>query len=250
MPPRYGRLAVSEWARSAPTINGYRTEPWQLKGARLLELRYEIDDDPADALLPPALHPAMPAYATFAVMDFPDSPAGSFRVGEVRIVGRTGGRPAAFVAACFCDNEAARSELAARWGYAARPADIELLARHYDIAARVSVNRHPLLELELRNRRPLPSLHLQPLPSMNLARNGEDDRLVLVQVDFEAVFAQSDGGSEGVIRLDGNAFQGAEHLRLMSPMSSAFAIADLTLARIQLICDPEQPAESGTTYLD
>jgi hypothetical protein len=36
----------------------------------------------------------------------------------------------------------------------------------------------------------------------------------------------------------------------MSPMSSAFAIADLTLARVQLVCDPERPAESGTTYLD
>jgi len=36
----------------------------------------------------------------------------------------------------------------------------------------------------------------------------------------------------------------------MNPMSAAFAIADLTLARIQLICDPELPAETGMTYLD
>jgi acetoacetate decarboxylase len=250
MPPRYGKLAVSEWANSAPIINGYQTEPWTLNGVRLLEFRYEIDDDPADVLLPPALHPAMPAYATFAVMDFPDSPAGSFRVGEVRIVGRAGGRPAAFVAACFCDHEAARRELSARWGYPARPADIELITRHYDIAGRVSVNGHSLLELELRNRKPLPSSHLQPLPSMNLAHNREDDKLALVQVDFEAAFTQSDGGSEAAIRLDRNAFRDAENLRLMSPMSSTFAVADLTLARIQLICDPERPAESGTTYLD
>ncbi len=250
MPPRYGKLAVSEWAKLAPLINGYRTEPWKLKGVRLLEFRYEIDDDPADVLLPPALHPAMPAYATFAVMDFPDSPAGSFRIGEVRIVGRAGGRPAAFVAACFCDSEVARRELSARWGYPVRPADIKLSARHYDVVAGVSINGHPLLELELQNRRPLPSLHLQSLPSMNLARNREDDKLVLVQVDFEAVFIQSDGGSEGIIRLDGNAFRDAENLRLMNPMSSTFAIADLTLARIQLICDPERPAESGTTFLD
>jgi len=73
---------------------------------------------------------------------------------------------------------------------------------------------------------------------------------VLVQVDIEAVFAQSDGGSERAIRLDPNAFRGSENIQLMSPMSSAFAIADLTLARIQVICDPERPAESGTTYLD
>jgi hypothetical protein len=61
-----------------------------MKGARILEFRYEIDDDPADVLLPPALHPAMPAYATFTVIEFPESPVGHFRVGEVRIVGRAG----------------------------------------------------------------------------------------------------------------------------------------------------------------
>ena len=85
---------------------------------------------------------------------------------------------------------------------------------------------------------------------MNLARNREDERLVLVQVDIQAVFAQPDGGSEPAVRLAPNAFRGANNLRLMSPMSAAFTIADLTLARIQLICDPELPAETGMTYLD
>jgi hypothetical protein len=249
MPPRYGKLAVSEWARSAPVINGYGTEPWKLNRVRLLEFRYEIDDGPADVLLPPALHPAMPAYATFAVMDFPESPVGPFSLGEVRIVGRAGGRPAAFVAGSFCDNEAVRRELSARWGYPVVAAEVRLAARHFDIIGRVDTNGHSLLELELRNRRSLPSLHLQPLPSMNLVRNRDDDSLVLVQVDIEAVFSQSDGGSERMLRLDRNAFRGAENLRLINPMSATFATADLTLARIQLICDPERPAESSTTYL-
>jgi Acetoacetate decarboxylase (ADC) len=250
MPPRYGKLAVSEWAPSAPVINGYRTEPWKLDRARVLEFRYEIDDAPADTLLPPALHPAMPAYATFVVMDLPDTPVGAFRLGEVRIVGRAGGRPAAFVVACFCDSETARQQLSARWGYPARGADIKLAARHFDVTAQVTSNGHPLLELELRNRRPLPALHFQPLPSMNLARNREDGKLVLVQVDTEAVFESSDGGSEKIVRIDSNAFPGASNLRLMSPMSATCATADLTLAKIQLICDPEVPAESGITYLD
>ncbi len=108
MPPRYGKPAVCDWGESAPIIDGYRTESWTLNGARVMEFRYEIDDDPADALLPPALHPAMPAYATFAVMDFPDSPVGRFSLDEVRIVGRAGGRLAAFVVGSFCDSEPAR----------------------------------------------------------------------------------------------------------------------------------------------
>jgi hypothetical protein len=85
---------------------------------------------------------------------------------------------------------------------------------------------------------------------MNLARNREDGKLALVQVDVEASFAQSDGGTERMVRISPEAFRGAQNLRPISPMGAAFAIADLTLGRIQIICDPEQPAESGTTYLD
>jgi hypothetical protein len=114
----------------------------------------------------------------------------------------------------------------------------------------VSVDGVSLLELELRNRKPLPSVHLQPLPSMHLARNRQKPGLVLVEVDVEAVFAQSDGAAETIARIDPRAFAKSEQLRLMSPMSSVFAVAELTLARIQIMCDPEQPAETHTTYLD
>ena len=39
MPPRFGTLNVNAWAKAAPTINGYKTEEWKLKGAEILELR-------------------------------------------------------------------------------------------------------------------------------------------------------------------------------------------------------------------
>lgn len=48
MPPRYGKLDLAAWSKSAPAINGYKTEPWILKGARIVTLNMEIDDDPAD----------------------------------------------------------------------------------------------------------------------------------------------------------------------------------------------------------
>ena len=64
------------------------------------------------------------------------------------------------------------------------------------------------------------------------------------------MFSQLDGGSERTVTVDANAFPGANYLRLINPMDAAFATADLTLPRIQLICDPESPAETGTAYLD
>jgi hypothetical protein len=250
MPPRYGKLDVAAWSASAPFINGYETEAWTLKGAQLLECRHEIDDEPGDALLPPALHPAMPAYATFAVMRFPESPVGPFSLGEIRVVGRAGGRPAAFVLRSYCDSDAARRELSARWGFPATSAEISLTARHYQVSAQVRTDGRTVLELGFQGRRPLPATHLQPLPSMNLARNRDDIRPVLVQVDLEAAFTQSDCGSELLVKFSPEEIPGGENLRLINPMSVAFATADLTLARIELLCDPDRPAETGTTFLD
>ncbi len=92
MPPRLGTLDVAKWAQSVPTIEGYRTEPWTLKGARVLELHMEIVDELADPLIPRAMHPSIPQYAILNVTHYPDSPVGRFSIAEVRVAGRTGVR--------------------------------------------------------------------------------------------------------------------------------------------------------------
>ena len=71
MPPRFGVLDVKSRAAWAPFIDGYGTEPWLLKQAKILNLVHEIDDLSADHLLPPAMHPVIPAYATLTVIAYP-----------------------------------------------------------------------------------------------------------------------------------------------------------------------------------
>ena len=90
MPPRFGKLDLAAWAKSVPTINGYKTEPWILKGAKILTINMEIDDDPADNLIPATMHPSIPEYAIFCVTNYPESPVGAFTIAEVRVSGRTG----------------------------------------------------------------------------------------------------------------------------------------------------------------
>ncbi len=111
MPPRFGKLDLAAWAKSVPTINGYKTEPWILKGAKILTLNMEIDDDPADNLIPATMHPSIPEYAIFCVTTYPDTPVGAFSIAEVRVSGRTGVRPRGFVLAV----SATMTTRAARW---------------------------------------------------------------------------------------------------------------------------------------
>lgn len=247
--PRYGNLDLKAWAARAPLIDGFGTEPWTLKGAQILEFRHEIEDVAGDALVPPALHPAIPAYATFSIIQVPESPAGPFNFGEVRIAGRSGGRPVGFVLRCFCDNEAARRELAARWGYPAAPGKVELVPHHYRVSGRVIAEGRTVLEITMLDRRPLAGANLQSIASINLARNQADEKIVLVHVETQAAFASSETGKQHFVRLDPEAFGADDRLHLTSPMGAGFAVADLTLPRIQFITDPARPAEEATTFL-
>jgi len=112
--PRFGTLDLSGWNKFAPSISGYKTEPLVLKGAQILSINIEIDDDPADALLPKTMHPSIPAYAVFNVTNYPESPFGAFAIAEVRVSGRTGVRPRGFVLRSYCNNENACREMASR----------------------------------------------------------------------------------------------------------------------------------------
>ena len=164
MPPRYGKLNLAAWAKSVPTINGYKTEPWLVKGAQIFSLNMEIDDDPADNLLPATMHPSIPEYAIFCVTAYPDSPVGAFSIAEVRVSGRTGVRPRAFVLRSFCNNEDARRELAARWGYPTVPGEVKLDIRHDRVIARASAGGKPVLECELLDR------DMMPAPTFSTSR--------------------------------------------------------------------------------
>lgn len=247
MPPRFGKLDLANWAKTAPTINGYKTEPWILKGAQILSINMEIDDDPADALLPATMHPSIPEYAIFCVTLYPESPVGPFSIAEVRVSGRTGVRPRGFVLRSYCDNEAARRELAGRWGYPTVAGEIRLDLRHDRVVARVSVNARPVLECELIDRDMISGADVQYIASMHLARNQEDGRLVLVQVDPEFTISKAERGKPRILILDNDAFSAGNSLRLGNPIAATFAVAEVTLPKIRYICDPEKPAMKGTT---
>ncbi|MDB5108519.1 MAG: hypothetical protein JWM69_1460, partial [Candidatus Binatus sp.] len=168
MPPRFGKLDLATWAKSAPAINGYKTEPWVLKGAQILTLNIEIDDDAADALIPATMHPSIPEYGIFCATHYPESPVGPFSIAEIRVSGRTGVRPRGFTLRSFCNNEDARRELASRWGYPTAPGDVKLEIRHDRVVARANSNGKPVLEFELLDRDTISGNDIQYIASMHL----------------------------------------------------------------------------------
>jgi hypothetical protein len=249
MPPRLGKLDSKAFAEAgAREILGYRTEPWTLKQAQILNLNHEIDDDLGDYLLPRAMHPSIPAYATFTIIVCPESPVGAFSLGEVKIAGRAGVRPRDSVLRSICDNPDARRELAQRWGYPTSPGEVKLTRRHDRVAGAVTAGGRAILEMDMLDRDLIAGNDIQYLASMHLARNRDDGQIVLVQVDPEFTFARAERGRPLMRTLDSAAWGDAGgYIKMRNTISMSYAVADITLPRIRFICDPERPAFQGTT---
>ena len=246
---RYGTLAVDGWLASAPTIDGLNPEPWTLKGLKILECRTEIDDEPADNLVPPSLRPAIPAYAAITVSRVPDSPVGAFTLAELRVAARVGGRPVCFLLNSYCDSAAARQALAARWGYRVAAGEVALSERHFRAVGTVAVGGRTILEVRLTHREALPGTRLNVLPTVGLARNRADGRTLLTGLAIEASYGACDGGRQDIATLDPEAFNCGRWLKPLSPMSITIGTADLTLRGFEFTVDPVQPAEESTTFL-
>jgi hypothetical protein len=237
-------------SRTAREIEGFKTEAWTLPGAKILNVHYEIDNDTMSDLVPVTLRPAIPAWACFNVTQYPDSPAGPFTIAEVRIGSRAGVRPRGFVLRSYVDSAKAADELARRWGYPAVAGKVYLRGFHDRVVARVTTSDGKnALEMEMIDREPIAGSDIQYNSSMHLARNKEDGKLTLVQLDPAWTFHKVERGRPHIIALDSEAWGASKLLRADYPISASFAACDVTLGKIRYVCDPTVDAFKGTTAI-
>jgi hypothetical protein len=149
----------------------------------------------------------------------------------------------------FCDSEAARKELSSRWGFPVAAGGVSLVLRHDRVVGKVVLNGKTVLQAELMDRDLISGNDIQYIASMHLARNRDDQKMVVVQVDPEYTFSKGERGTPNLVALDADAFGAGDHLRLMNPIMASFAVAEITLPKIRYICDPDLPAMQGTTKL-
>jgi CheY-like chemotaxis protein len=90
--PVFGELALETVAARLPRVASLDAAAWTLPGAEILQLAFEVAEG-TRALLPRAMHPAIPSYATWLVTRYPESPVGPFALAQLRLMGRAGAHP-------------------------------------------------------------------------------------------------------------------------------------------------------------
>jgi hypothetical protein len=148
----------------------------------------------------------------------------------------------------YVDNERAANELAQRWGYPTVVGKVYLRGFHDRVVARVATSDgKTVLDMEMIDREGIAGSDIQYNSSMHLARNKDDGKLVVVQLDPTWTFHKVERGKPHIITLDSEAWGAGKLLRADYPISATFANCDVTLTELRYVCDPTVDAFKGTT---
>jgi hypothetical protein len=244
--PLFGELTLETVAQHLPALTSLDTEAWALPRAEILQLGFEVGET-TRALLPRAMHPAIPAYATWLVARYPESPVGPFALAQLRLMGRAGAHPRGFVLGAGASTPGAVRALRDRWGLPVVLAGITLRRYHDRIVAVVTREGVPILEAALIDPEPISGADVQYMHSVTLARVEDNGRSapMLVQIDPHYTFHQAERGRPRVSSFDASAWQ-AEGVEPIHPMAASFTTCDTDLPQIRFVMDPEIPVVRGT----
>jgi len=249
--PIFGKQDIQAAIARAPQMTGFDTDVWGLKGAEILNLAFEVMEGPAEYLVPPALHPSIPPYATLTIARFPDSPIGAFMLAQVRLVVRAGIRPRGLLLGAYTDSPKAIEELPRRWGFALGRATIVLQSRHDRVIGQVTRDGQTILDMALENPEQISGSDVTYIDSLHLARvmeQGKETPLI-VQVDPEYVFQNAQRGRAHLFALQADAWGGENRLRCTNPMHATFCRCDTDFPRLRFGLDPFKPATQGSRRL-
>lgn len=244
--PIFGALELTSVVDHLPAVRDLDTEAWSLPGAEILQLAFEVPRATA-TLLPRAMHPAIPPYATIWVTRYPESPVGPFTFAQLRLMSRAGAHPRGFVLGAVASTAEAATALQERWGLPVIPGRVTFTRRHDRVMATVVRDGVTVLDCELVDPEPISGGDVQYIHSITLARAPLDGKAgpLLIQVDSRYTIKKAERGRPRAGVLVAPAWN-ADPLRLLNPIAATVTSVDTDLPRIRFVMDPEVPVVRGT----
>src|SRR5262245_27095104 len=244
--PTFGTLELPRVVDCLAAMCDLDTEAWTLLGAEILQLAFEVPRA-TGSLLPRAMHPAIPPYATIWVTRYSESPVGAFILAQLRLMGRAGAHPRGFVLGAVASMPEAATALTERWGLPVTAGRVTFTRRHDRITATVVRDGATVLDCGVIDPEAIAGTDVQYIHSVTLAQAPLDGKTgpLLVQVDSRYTIKKADRGRPHVAVLDVAAWN-AGPLRVQNPIASTVTSIDTDLPRIRFVMDPEVPVVRGT----
>ena len=244
--PTFGTLELSGIVDRLATMPDLDTEAWSLPGAEIMQLAFEVPRA-TETLLPRAMHPAIPPYATIWVARYSESPVGPFTLAQLRLMGRAAAHPRGFVLGAVASTPEAATALRERWGLPVVPGKVTFTRRHDRVTTTVVRDGVTVLDCGVIDPDPISPGDVQYIHSVTLAQAPLDGKTgpLLIQVDSRYTIKKAERGRPRVGVLVPPAWS-AGPLRALNPIAATATSCDTDLPRIRFVMDPEVPVVRGT----
>ena len=238
-----GTADLSLLAAGAAVIPAFSSEPVHLEEVSCLQVIAEMRRQAREAILPCSLHPTIPPALSLQFWQVGASQVGPFAFAMARASCRSGIRARGFTLASYTDTAAAQGLLAARYGFQAKLANIQLETRYDGSSASLSLHAQSILHLEALNPEPLAPGDVQYTGTMNLAETPKGLRLVQVEAQYATTRAERLTG-----RLDkfAAAAWGSQLLDPYHVVSTSLTWGNITLAPVRFVSRVDELAFTGT----
>jgi Acetoacetate decarboxylase (ADC) len=244
--PTFGTLELTRVVDRLPTMRDLDTEAWPLPGAEILQLAFEVPRA-TESLLPRAMHPAIPPYATIWVARYSESPVGPFTLAQLRLMGRAAAHPRGFVLGAVASTPEAATAVRERWGLPVVPGKVTFTRRHDRVTATVVRDGVTVLDCGVIDPDPISPGDVQYIHSVTLAQAPLDGKTgpLLIQVDSRYTLKKAERVRPHIGTLVAPGWN-AGPLRSLNPIAATVTSVDTDLPRIRFVMDVEIPVVRGT----
>ena len=239
-----GNADVEKLAEKAPEVAEFSAQPLVLEDVTCVQLTAELPDTAREALLPPALHPTIPAAMSLQVFDVRRSPWDAFRFALVRVSCRSGVRARGFSIGAIADSPAAVDGLRRQLGFPVATGDVSLRHGYDGIDIAVARGDRCLAALKAINPEPLGGNDVQFTGTLNLARTSLGLRLLQVESSCEP--SRVERLAPGPLTFDGDGW-GQSLLQPTLVIACAVVVApQWTFPPLRFVCKVDELAFTGT----
>ena len=220
-----GTANIDDLAEHAATMQAFYSEDIHFGDVTCFQLTAEMRNAAREAVLPPSLHPTIPAALSVQAYRVQTSPWGPFQYVTVRVSCRSGVRARGFTTATVTDSDTACTALREKLGYPARVGQIYFRSSYDGVAITVDEQDVRILEID--------GIDPDPMGSNDIQYTGND------------ISSRVDRLSSRLSNFSGAAWGNP----LMAPylvIASSVAKMELTIPAIRFVCKPEELAFTGT----
>ena len=225
------------------TIDRFASEPFQFDDVACLQMTAEMRNRAREAVLPPSLHPTIPAALSLQVWSVGRSAWGAFRLALVRAACRSGVRARGFTLGAYTSSAESCEAMRNHFGFPARHADVALRRGYDGVDASVIVGGVEILRVHALDPDPMDTGDVQYTGTLNLARTPNGTRLVQLEADHTATRVER--LTARLLKFDSAAW-GNPLLDPYVVVSASLASETIVFPPVRFVCKVDELAFTGT----